>query len=173
MDTGSKIIILRGNSGSGKSTVAKKLQKKLGYGAFLIPQDVVRREMLWVKDGENTKAIPLLINLIQYGRENCEYVILEGIFYSDWYKDVFWEVSDEYGSNVFAYYYDVPFEETLKRHQTRTKCNEFGEEEMRKWWREKDYIGFIPEKRLNKDMDADAVVEMILQDIQYRERGME
>ena len=39
----------------------------------------------------------------------------------------------------------MPFEETLKRHQTKPNCNDFGEEEMQKWWREKDYLGFIKE----------------------------
>jgi hypothetical protein len=47
---------------------------------------------------------------------------------------------------VFAYYYDIPFEETLRRHETKDKRFEFGEAEMRRWWNEKDYIGIIPEK---------------------------
>ena len=34
-----KLIILRGNSGSGKTTVAKELQKKFGYNTMLISQD--------------------------------------------------------------------------------------------------------------------------------------
>ena len=69
MESSSKIIILRGNSGSGKTTVAKELQKKLGRGTLLISQDVIRREMLWVKDGSDTKAVSLLIDLVKYGRK--------------------------------------------------------------------------------------------------------
>ena len=46
-----KLIILRGNSGSGKTTVAKALQKKLGRNTMLISQDEDRRNMLWVDDG--------------------------------------------------------------------------------------------------------------------------
>lgn len=42
----SKLIILRGNSGSGKTTVAKALQEKLGYNTMRISQDEVRRNML-------------------------------------------------------------------------------------------------------------------------------
>ncbi len=41
----SKLIVLRVNSGSGKSTVAKELQRKFGRNTMLISQDVVRREM--------------------------------------------------------------------------------------------------------------------------------
>lgn len=36
-----KVIILRGNSGSGKSTIAKALQKRFGYGTMLISQDII------------------------------------------------------------------------------------------------------------------------------------
>lgn len=60
MDKEIKLIILRGNSGSGKTTTAKALQKKFGHGTMLISQDVVRREMLFVKDGPDTEAIKLL-----------------------------------------------------------------------------------------------------------------
>ena len=45
----SKLIMLRGNSGSGKTTIAKELQKHFGRNTMLISQDVIRRDMLWVK----------------------------------------------------------------------------------------------------------------------------
>ena len=51
-----KLIILRGNSGSGKTTVAKELQGLFGRNTMLISQDVVRRDMLGVKDDRNRKA---------------------------------------------------------------------------------------------------------------------
>ncbi len=41
-----KLIILRGNSGSGKTTIAKELQWKFGRNTMLISQDVIRRDML-------------------------------------------------------------------------------------------------------------------------------
>ena len=73
-----KLIILRGNSGSGKTTIAKELQQVFGNNTMLISQDVIRRDMLKVKDGENTKALPLLEELLRYGRKHSEIVILEG-----------------------------------------------------------------------------------------------
>lgn len=65
-----KLIILRGNSGSGKTTVAKELQKKFGYNTMLISQDEIRRNILWVKDGIDTKALPLMIELLKYVLSN-------------------------------------------------------------------------------------------------------
>ncbi len=59
-----KLIILRGNSGSGKTSVSKELQKRFGRNTMLISQDMVRREILCVKDGIGTKALPLLISFL-------------------------------------------------------------------------------------------------------------
>ena len=41
-----KLVILRGNSGSGKTTVARVLQRKIGFNTMLISQDEIRRNML-------------------------------------------------------------------------------------------------------------------------------
>ena len=156
-----KLIILRGNSGSGKTSVSKALQKRFGRNTMAISQDMVRREMLWVKDGVDTKALPLLINLLEYGRKNSEITILEGILDSEWYRPLFQKAVEEYGTNIFAFYYDLPFEETLLRHETKPNKDQFGEKDMRRWWKEKDYIGIIPERILTKDIRFSDTVELI------------
>lgn len=164
-----KLIIIRGNSGSGKSTVAKSLQKKFGQNTMLISQDAVRRDMLWVEDGPETKALPLLIELLRYGRRHSEVVILEGILDAVWYRKLFETALREFPSNIHAYYYDLPFAETLLRHQTKPNCHEFGESDMRRWWKEKDYIGIIPEKILTSDMKQEDAVELIYRDVTAKE----
>lgn len=160
-----KVIILRGNSGSGKSTIAKALQKRFGYGTMLISQDVIRREMLYVRDGANTKAISLLMDLINYGILNCDIIILEGILNATWYKDLFEMLQQEFEDRIYAYYFDLPFEETLIRHQQKPNCNDFGEAELRDWWEEKDYIGIIKEKILTKELSKEEIVNMIYKDV--------
>lgn len=158
-----KLIILRGNSGSGKTTVAKALQKKLGRNTMLISQDEVRRNMLWVDDGIDTKALPLMAELLRYGKEHSEFSILEGIMYDEWYSPLFKLADELYGANVYAYYFDLPFEETVRRHGTRNK--EFGEEDMRKWWKEKDYSAVLKEQKITREMNAESIVEKIYSDI--------
>ncbi|MCI5954543.1 MAG: AAA family ATPase [Lachnospiraceae bacterium] len=128
-----KLIVLRGDSGSGKTTVAKELQKKFGRNTILISQDVIRRDMLMVKDGEDTRALPLMKELLKYGSTHSDIVILEGIMYADWYRPLFELARRIYGKEIYAYYFDLPFEETLRRHQTKPNCREFGEEAMRRW----------------------------------------
>ena len=153
-----KLIILRGNSGSGKTTIAKKLQNKFGGNTMLISQDMVRKDILSVKDGRNTLALPLMKELLIYGNKHCEIVILEGIMYADWYAPLFELAIQLYDTKVYAYYFDLPFEETLKRHKTKPNCNNFGEEEMRRWWREKDYSDFLNEISITADKEEEQTV---------------
>ena len=156
-----KLIILRGNSGSGKTTIAKELQSKFGSNTMLISQDVIRREMLKVKDGENTQAIPLMKELLAYGSKNSNIVILEGIMYADWYKPLFELAVELYDNRIYAYYFDLSFEETLRRHQTKPTCHEFGEEAMRRWWREKDFSDMLNEVSITSEKDAESIVREI------------
>lgn len=168
----SKLIIIRGNSGSGKTSLAKALQRKIGRNTMVISQDTVRRDMLWVYDCIGTEAVPLLINLLQYGKRNSKVVILEGILYSDYYKELFETAKDEFGSDIYAYYYDLPFEETLLRHQTKPNKFDFGENDMRRWWREKDYIGTIFEKVLTKEDSLTDTVELIYREVMHEEGSL-
>ena len=160
-----KLVILRGNSGSGKSTVAKELQNMLGNNTMLISQDMVRREILKVSDGKDTKALPLLKQLLRYGYDHSEVVILEGIMVADWYRPLFELAVSLYGEDVYAYYFDLPFEETVKRHKTRAKAGSFGEEAMKEWWVEKDYSDVLNESKIPEELSKENIVQMILNHI--------
>ena len=52
---------------------------------------------MWVKDGVDTKALPLMIELMKYGYEHCDVVILEGIMYDEWYSPLFKTANELYG----------------------------------------------------------------------------
>lgn len=54
---------------------------------------------------------------------------------------------------------------TLIRHQSKPNCNEFGENEMRSWWRDRDLIGTIPETCIPETMSLEETVEMIVSDV--------
>ena len=161
----SKIVIIRGNSGSGKTTLSKTLQRKIGRNTFLISQDYVRREMLWVLDRPDNQAVHLLENLIIYGHKNCSVTILEGILYANIYKSLFEKIKNLFNDNIYAYYFDLTFEETVKRHEQSEKTNDFSELDMKKWWRDKDLLPNILEKMINKEMNLDEIVQQIYDDI--------
>lgn len=157
-----RLIILRGNSGSGKSTVARALQEKLGANTMLISHDMVRMQILnvWGKEGIR-RSLPLMIQLVEYGWRHSEVTILEGILDSTEYRPLFEACVGLFGDDIFAWYYDLPFAETLRRHATKPNRMDFGEEEMRRWWREKDYLPLIPEAILGPERSLEDAVEMI------------
>jgi len=161
-----KLIIIRGNSGSGKTSVAKALQEKIGPNTMLLSHDMIRMQILhvWSKEGIE-KSLPLMIELLKYGRQHSDVTILEGILDSQQYHLLFKTAIEEYGDNIFAYYYDLPFKETLLRHSTKPNRFEFGEPEMRRWWNEKDLIEIIPEKIFDKEVSLERAVETIFRDI--------
>lgn len=156
-----KLIMLRGNSGSGKTTVAKALQELFGRNTMVLSQDMIRRDVLKARDGIDPPALPLIKQMLEYGSKNCEVVIMEGIFVAEWYRELFETALELYGSDIYAYYFDIPFEETVRRHRTRDKATEFGTEEMREWWVEKDYLDLIQETMITEDMSKEKIVSEI------------
>ena len=131
------LVIIRGNSGSGKTYLADNLQKYYGYDTCLVlHQDLIRRELLHANDHEGTPAISMIENLIIYGMEHYQIIIVEGILREDVYGQMLQRMIKKYNSLV--YYLDVPFELTLERD--KQKVQSFGESKLKSWWREKDYL---------------------------------
>ncbi len=160
-----KLIIIRGNSGSGKTTVAKKLRQKLGYETMLISQDVVRRDILGVKDDSGNPTVQLIHDLAMYGKKIGFNVIIEGILKSSVNGEMLANLVQEFDGNASVYYFDIPFEETLNRHGTKPNKHEFGEEAMRRWWLEKDHLNISNEKIIDETHTEDEIVTMIYSDL--------
>ena len=161
-----KLIVLRGNSGSGKTTAAKALQERFGPNTMLISHDMVRMQMLhvWGREGV-LRSLPLLVELLRYGRQHSEVTILEGILPAGDYRPLFEAALEAYGPAIFADDYDLPVEETLARPRPTPTCHDFGEEEMRRWWRERDLLPMIPEVLFTQEMSLEDAVETIYRQV--------
>ena len=83
------------------------------------------------------------------------------IMYANWYKPLFEYAIQLSDTKVYAYYFNIPFEETLKRHLTKPNCNDFGEETMRRWWREKDFSDVLNEVCITAERDIENIVSDI------------
>ena len=159
------LIILRGNSGCGKTSTARLLQCQLGYGTMLVSQDVVRREILRVKDSESNPAIQLIYDLCMYGN-NVDYtVILEGILSNKKYGAMLRRLLDDFQGEKLIYYFDVSFEETVRRHATKPNAHEFGESEMRQWWKDQDVLNVPGEQRIGEQLSQAEIVDLIHCDV--------
>lgn len=49
----------------------------------------------------------------------------------EWYQPLFAFARELFGDQIYAWYFDLSFEETLRRHAGSDKAKEFGEAEMR------------------------------------------
>ncbi|EFR43556.1 AAA family ATPase [Streptococcus pseudoporcinus] len=160
------LIIIRGNAASGKSSLARALQQQLGENTLRLSQDDLRRGMLLAHDSFDTPTISLLKTLLHYGFNNCDYIILEGILKADWYQPIWHYITENPQIKTFAYYYDLTFEETVKRHSQRAKSKDFGKASLKKWWNDKDYIKTIPEQLFNAELSIEQALSHILKEIE-------
>lgn len=159
------LIILRGNSGCGKTSTARLLQCQLGDGTMLVSQDVVRREILRVKDSESNPAIQLIYDLCMYGNNVGYTVILEGILSNKKYGAMLRRLLDDFQGEKLIYYFDVSFEETVRRHATKPNAHEFGESEMRQWWKDQDVLNVPGEQRIGEQLSQAEIVDLIHRDV--------
>lgn len=157
-----KLIIIRGNSGSGKTTTAKSLQQHFGQGTLLVSQDVIRRDMLKVPDREGNLSIDLMRQIAQYGKGKCDVVIVEGILNKKRYGDMLKQLIAFFEGNAYVYYFDLSFEETVNRHNTKDKRLNFGVEALRDWWNPHDVLGVDGEHLLTDDMSQTDAVQLII-----------
>ncbi|WP_410501374.1 AAA family ATPase [Exiguobacterium acetylicum] len=156
----SRLIVLRGNSGSGKTTLSKALQSALP-DTLLLSQDVIRREMLNVKDGPGNPAIRWIEDLVMLADGRHATILLEGILAQDWYGEMIDRLERRFTSRYAAYYFDVSFEETVRRHAMR-QPTEFSETDMKRWWIDRD---LRPTDRLiAENRSIESVIQMIKQE---------
>lgn len=133
-----KLIVLRGPSGSGKSTISKLLFDKATHRIALIEQDYYRFIFKPAGGGgkPNSDTIHKMIkNNVLSALQDGYDVILEGILSVKSYDAILDEIFEAHDGENYMYYFDISFEETVRRHATRKgKALEFGASEMKEWY---------------------------------------
>jgi predicted kinase len=74
-----RLIILRGNSGAGKSTVAMALRDAYGRGLAWVSQDLIRRVILRERDQPGAVNIGLIDQITRHCLDQGYHVVLDGI----------------------------------------------------------------------------------------------
>lgn len=83
--TETRLVLLRGNSASGKSSVAAGIRERFGCGLALVGQDNLRRIVLREHDRPGGANIGLIDTVARYSLDAGYHVVLEGILYADRY----------------------------------------------------------------------------------------
>lgn len=157
------LLLIRGNSGSGKTTLAKAIQAQYGSQCLLLSQDMIRRDILREFGQSGTLTISLVAEMARFGYHHEMLVILEGFYEKERYGTMLTDLKALFGNRVLAYYYDLPFEETVRRHQTRDKRHEFTPDDMKRWWKDKDYLGWSEEVILGPQECLESLVNRTLE----------
>jgi AAA domain len=156
-----RLIVLRGNSGAGKSTVARSLRAELGRGVAIVDQDTIRRKLLWEHDVEGGVNIGLIEHIVRYTLASDYVVILEGILQAGRYGEMLRQLHRDFGGGW--YFLQVSWDETLRRHQTRPQRAEFTPEQMLKFPRA-DLLKGVDERVVPEHSTAADTVYRILTD---------
>ena len=127
-----------------------------------IQQDLIRRNLLREHDRPGGLNIDLIALNVRFCLEHDYDVILEGILYADRYGDMIRTLINEHRGRSFVYYYDIPFEETLRRHASKENCHEYGMKEMGEWFVEHDLLGVPGEQIIGTDQTQENTVAHIL-----------
>ncbi|MCW2929711.1 MAG: pSRTUE45c [Actinomycetia bacterium] len=159
-----RLIVLRGNSASGKSTVASEIRCCYGRGLAIVGQDNLRRVVLREHDKPNAANIGLIDLTARYALDHGFHVIIEGILYASHYGDMLTALADDHRGETRLYYLHVPFQETLRRHATKPQASEYGEVEMSAWYRELDLLPGGVEHVVSAETSLSDTVQLIMSD---------
>lgn len=160
-----RLIVIRGSSGSGKSALAAALRaSRPERTVALIGQDVMRRSILGTGDDAGGHATALIDLTVRFALDRGFDVIVEGILNADWYRETLVRLLIDHQGTSRCYVYDISFEETVRRHATKPVADAFGEAELRAWWRGCQRVEGLDEATITEAETLDATVDRVLRE---------
>ncbi|EEP73563.1 hypothetical protein MCAG_03890 [Micromonospora sp. ATCC 39149] len=155
------LVCVRGNSGSGKSSIARELRRRHGRGCALVEQDYLRRIVLRERDKPGGAAPALIAQTVRFALDHGYHVVLDGIMHSDRYRNMLTALRDDHQGRSLFCYLDVSLPETLRRHLTRPQASDFTAEQMSGWYVARDILGWPDELILAETTTLEGTVEVI------------
>ncbi|MFF0766121.1 kinase [Streptomyces sp. NPDC003737] len=159
---GTRLVLLRGQSASGKSSVAAGMRGQFGRGLAVVGQDNLRRIVLRERDRPGAANIGLIGLTARYALDAGFHVVVEGILYADRYGDMLAQLHADHRGPTHGYYLDVPFGETLARHATKPIADDVSETQLRDWYRERDLLPGGIETVIGADSALHETVDRIM-----------
>ncbi|MFI6268548.1 kinase [Micromonospora zamorensis] len=155
------LVCVRGNSGSGKTSIARELRRRHGRGCALVEQDYLRRIVLRERDRPGGAAPALIGQTVRFALDHGYHVVLEGILHASLYRSMLTDLRDGHRGRSLFCYLDVSLPETLRRHLTRPQVNDFTAEQMSGWYAAHDVLGWPGELVLPESTGLEEAVEAI------------
>ncbi|MFG2059385.1 AAA family ATPase [Micromonospora sp. NPDC048930] len=158
------LVIVRGNSGSGKTTAAREVRRRYGRGVALLEQDHLRRVVLREHDSAHIDPVaPAFITAMARTALDLGYhVILEGILHAERYAEALCQLINNHPGPVAVFYMDVSFDETVRRHLSRSEPIPVTADEMRQWYAHRDLLDIPGETVIPETTTFEQMVTTIL-----------
>ncbi|WP_203569065.1 AAA family ATPase [Aestuariimicrobium ganziense] len=156
-----RLVVLRGNSASGKTTVARLLQAQMPGQLAWVGQDVMRRDVLKIRDRDDNPAIGLIDTVVRHALDQGFHVVLEGILHSRIYQEMLRTLVADHLGLTRCFRYRISFDETVRRHATKPQAAEYGAELMSQWYRPDDPIAGLDEQVFDESVSLHQALEAI------------
>ncbi|RZU45573.1 putative kinase [Streptomyces sp. BK022] len=138
-----RLVVVRGNSASGKSSIAAGLRERFGRNLAIVGQDTLRRDVLREHDRPGAANIGLIGVTARYALDAGFHTVVEGIMYADRYGTMLADLVRDHRGVSRCYYLDVPLTETFARHATKGDAallSQVTDDHLRDWYRERDLL---------------------------------
>jgi hypothetical protein len=159
-----RLIVLRGNSASGKSSLARSIRAARPRGIAIVGQDQLRREILHVNEEPGNLTVDYLDLSARYALDHGLHVIMEGILYADIYASMLTRLLADHRGTSRCYRYALEFEETVRRHAGKPQAAEYGPDALRRWWRADDPLTGVEEQSISSAETLAAATARIISD---------
>ena len=159
-----RLIMVRGNSASGKSSLAWAVRAARPRGIAVLGQDQLRREILHVPEKPGNPTVGYIDISARFALDQGLHVIVEGILYAEIYGAMLSQLIADHRGTSRCYRFELDFDETVRRHAGKPQAAEYGADTMRDWWRDADPLPGLCERVIAADMSLAGATAQILRE---------
>lgn len=163
----SRLITIRGNSGSGKSLLAEAIRSARPRGIAILGHDTLRREILNVSDRPGALSVDYIDLSARFALNNGLHVVIEGILHSEIYGEMLTRLVRDHRGTSASYCYELELQESLRRHRTKAKA---AEASVASWYRATDRVPLLNEFIFDSTFTSDQALNVVLGDVSWTPR---
>jgi hypothetical protein len=104
---------------------------------------------------------------VRYALDRGYDVILEGILAAARYEPMLAGLARDHAGTTAHYYFDVPLEETLRRHATRPLARKVTPDMIRDWYIPRDLLGYTAERVIPESSSLQNTIQRIMTELNW------
>jgi predicted kinase len=161
--TACRLVVLRGLSAAGKSTVASELARTCADKVAVLEEDYFRRVVLRRQDKDRVACRRVQCACAVAALDSGFHVILDGILNARYYRAVIAELLARSPDTSSLYYFDVSLEETLRRHASKPIASDVPVSSLRDWYAAASPLGHVAETLIPEVFSVEQAVQLVQQ----------